>query len=64
VDLRTFPKIWKAKHVCHEAFLLAVTAGDSQYVLTPVISAQQKMAKILISVHDKTVVTETAVFSA
>ena len=63
VDLRTFPKIGKAKHVCHEAFLLAVTAGDSQYVLTPVISAQQKMAKILISVHDKTVVTETAVFS-
>ena len=45
-------------------FLLTVAAGDSQYVLTPVISAQQKMAKILISVHDKTVVTETAVFSA
>ena len=64
MDLRTFPKIWKAKHVCHEAFLLAVTARDSQYVLSPVISAQQKMAEILISVHDKTVVTETAVFSA
>ncbi len=57
-------KIWKAKHVCHKAFLLAVTAGYSQYVLTPVISAQQKMAEILISVHDKTVATETAVFSA
>ena len=64
MNIRTFLKVGKAKHVCHEAFLLAVTAGDSQYVLTPVISAQQKMAKILISVHDKTVVTETAVFSA
>ena len=62
--MSAFFEIWKAKHVCHEAFLLAVTAGDSQYVLTPVISAQQKMAEILISVHDKTVVTETAVFSA
>ena len=64
MNFRAFSEIGKTEHICHKSFLLTVAAGDSQYVLTPVISAQQKMAKILISVHDKTVVTETAVFSA
>ena len=64
MNIRTFLKVGKAKHIGHKPFLLTVSAGHSQYVLSPGISAQQKMAKILISVHDKMVVTETAVFSA
>ena len=64
MNIRTFLKVGKAKHIGHKPFLLAVSAGYSQYVLSPVISAQQKMAEILISVHDKTVAAETAVFSA
>ena len=64
MNIRTFLKVGKAKHIGHKPFLLAVSAGHPQYVLSPMVSAQQKMAKILISVHDKTVVTETAVFSA
>ncbi len=64
MNIRTFLKVGKAKHIGHKPFLLAVSTGYSQYVLSPGISAQQKMAEILISVHDKTVVAETAVFSA
>lgn len=64
MDLGTFPKIGKTEHIGHEAFLLAVASGNSQYVLAPVIPAQQKMAEILISIPNKTVVAETAVFSA
>lgn len=64
MNIRTFLKVGKAKHIGHKPFLLAVSAGHTQYVLSPMISAQQKMAEILISVHDKTVAAETAVFSA
>ena len=64
MNLGTFPKIGKAEHICHEAFLLAVASGNSQYVLAPMIPAQQKMPEILISIHDETVIAETAVFSA
>ena len=64
MDFRAFSEIGKTEHICHKSFLLTVAAGDSQYVLSPGISAQQKMAEILISVHDKTVAAETAVFSA
>ena len=48
MNIRTFLKVGKAKHIGHKPFLLAVSAGHSQYVLSPVISAQQKMAEILI----------------
>ena len=53
MNIRTFLKVGKAKHIGHKPFLLAVSTGYSQYVLSPGISAQQKMAEILISVHDK-----------
>lgn len=62
MNIRTFLKVGKAKHIGHKPFLLAVSTGYSQYVLSPGISAQQKMAEILISVHDKTVAAEAAVF--
>lgn len=64
MNIRTFLKVGKAKHIGHKPFLLAVSAGHPQYVLSPMVSAQQKMAKILISVHDKTVAAEAAVLSA
>lgn len=64
MNIRTFLKVGKAKHIGHKPFLLAVSTGYSQYVLSPGISAQQKMAEILVSVHDKTVAAEAAVFSA
>lgn len=63
MDFRAFSEIGKPEHICHKSFLLTVAAGDSQYVLSPVVLTQQKMPEILISVHDKTVVAETAVFS-
>ena len=64
MNIRTFPKVGKAKHIGHKPFLLAVSSGHTQYVLSLMISAQQKMAEILISVHDKTVAAEAAVLSA
>ena len=57
-------EIGKAEHIGHEALLLAVVAGNSQYVLSLVIPAQQKMTEILISIHNKAVAAEAAVFSA
>ena len=63
-DIRTFLEIGKAEHIGHEALLLAVAAGNSQYVLSLVIPAQQKMTEILISIHNKAVTAEAAVFSA
>ena len=63
MNFRAFSEIGKTEHICHKSFLLTVAAGDSQYVLSPVVLTQQKMPEILISVHDKTVVAETAVFS-
>ena len=64
MNIRTFLKVRKAKHIGHKPFLLAVSAGHTQYVLSPMISAQQKMTEILISVHDKTVAAEAVVLSA
>lgn len=64
MDFRAFSEIGKPEHICHKSFLLTVAAGDSQYVLSPVVLTQQKMPEILISVHDKTVAAEAAVFSA
>ena len=64
MNIRTFLKVGKAKHIGHKPFLLTVSAGHTQYVLSLIISAQQKMAEILISVHDKTVAAEAAVLSA
>ena len=63
MNIRTFLKVGKAKHIGHKPFLLAVSSGHTQYVLSLMISAQ-KMAEILISVHDKTVAAEAAVLSA
>ena len=64
MNILTFLKVGKSKHVGHKPFLLAVSSGHTQYVLSLMISAQQKMAEILISVHDKTVAAEAAVLSA
>lgn len=61
MDIRAFLKVRKSKHIGHKPLLLAVSAGNSQYVLSPVISAQQKMPEILISIYDKTVVAKAAI---
>lgn len=61
MNIPAFPEIGKPKHTGHKPFLLAVAAGNAQYVLPPVISAQQKMPEILISIYDKTVVAEAPV---
>ena len=61
MDILTFLKVGKAKHIGHKPFLLAVSSGNSQYVLPPVIPAQQKMPEILITIYNKTVVAKAAV---
>ena len=61
MNIRTFLKIREPKHIGHKPFLLAVSSGNSQYVLPPVIPAKQKMPEILISIYDKTVIAEAAV---
>ena len=60
---RAFFKAWEAEHACHELFLLVVASGDAQDVLSVLAAAQEQMAEVIITILQKTVVSQAALSS-